>query len=163
MKRVLEWACAGLVLVLCASAWSSAQAHGAHSKPYGGELRAYQFEYALGEPLRRAEVSVYPPDSEQRYVHGWTDAQGVFAFAPDRPGAWRLDVRDGKGHALQRYVRVGAPTSAEAGTTDVERDSVMPGGLIVVLAISLLLNAWLALVLLQRSRAVPPAPGPQDA
>lgn len=128
----------------------SAQGHGAHSKPYGGEVRAYQFEYALGEPLRRAEVSVYPPDSEQRYLQGWTDQQGVFAFAPARPGAWRLEIRDGKGHAIQRYVRVGPTTATSAAPNHDPAPALARHGMVLLLALSLLLNAWLSLMLLQQ-------------
>lgn len=129
-----------------------ASAHGAHSKPYGGEVRAYVFEYALGEPLRRGEVSVFPPDSDQRYVSGLTDGQGVFAFAPDRPGAWRLEVRDGKGHAIQRYVRVGGEDSRLIAGEASQDHAGAPPWMLLMVAISLLLNAWLGLLLLQRRR-----------
>ncbi|MCK5859138.1 hypothetical protein [Abyssibacter sp.] len=132
-----------------------ALAHGAHFKPFGGELRAYVFEYSLGEPVARAEVIVYPPEDSADFQTGETDAQGVFAFAPNRPGTWRLEVRDGKGHAIRKYVNVGAAAGGAATLPAGDTPAHSSGAAIawLLLAVSLLANVVFALAAIQTRSA----------
>lgn len=61
---------------------------------------AVRFGYAGGEPMSYVEAKVFGPESppDLEFQNGRTDARGVFAFVPDRPGHWRVEVRDNLGH-----------------------------------------------------------------
>jgi len=142
-----------LLLALMLASSPPVHAHGAHFGPYDGELRAFSFEYSLGEPVAGADVTVFRPDEQSSFQTGRTDARGVFAFAPDRPGSWRLEVRDGKGHAVRQVVNVGGAEQTPAA--DAPRAAhAWPQGLVLVLAASLLGNLLLGLLWLQERRAI---------
>ncbi|MFC1627483.1 hypothetical protein ACFL3H_00030 [Gemmatimonadota bacterium] len=52
-----------------------------------------------GGPAAGVPVSIYAPDeSEETWQSGETDANGLFAFLPDRAGEWRFVADDGMGH-----------------------------------------------------------------
>ena len=132
-------------------AWAScvdARAHGTGSRALPPEtpLRAVLFHYSTGEPMSWTGVRIFAPDGSE-WVQARTDAAGVAAFAPDRPGTWRLQARDEEGHQAEAEVpvdKVAAPAKPAADG---------PGALWprVLLGLSLLANVFLALSLRRRA------------
>ena len=100
-----------------------------------------------------AEAKLYGPDSaDVEFQNGRTDAQGRFAFLPDKPGTWTIVVADNMGHKVSHPMTI---TLSDEGT--VERE-VAPSGFSesllalpvlfrAVLGVSLLLNLFLGLAL----------------
>ena len=81
------------------------------------------------------------------FQNGRTDAQGRFAFLPDKPGTWTIVVADNMGHKVSHPMTI---TLSDEGT--VERE-VAPSGFSeslralpvlfrAVLGVSLLLNLF---------------------
>jgi nickel transport protein len=61
--------------------------------------------YDHAEPAGRADVSIFRPgDTESPYQTGSTDAAGMFAFVPSKPGTWLTIVDDGFGHHTETKV-----------------------------------------------------------
>jgi len=67
--------------------------------------RAY---YEGGGPVVNGDVTIMPPGSEEAWQTGRTDPSGRFAFFPDAPGTWIVQVDDGGGHRTRATFEVGA-------------------------------------------------------
>ena len=62
-----------------------------------------RFGYGPEDPARNAPVRVFSPaDAANPFQTGATDQRGLFVFAPDRPGEWRVIVDDSEGHREDR-------------------------------------------------------------
>ncbi len=72
-----------------------------------------------------------------------------------RPGTWRLEVRDGKGHAIRKYVNVGAAAGGAATLPAGDTPAHSSGAAIawLLLAVSLLANVVFALAAIQTRSA----------
>lgn len=88
-----------LVFFFALSLCNHVSAHGIHID--------YSFKYpsvslniyfSKTSPVVDAEVSIFPPGSEELYFSGKTDKDGNFEFNPDVPGDWTVKVDDGMGH-----------------------------------------------------------------
>lgn len=144
-RRALVWMlAAGMV-------WSAvAGAHGARGEVYTGDVRAVTFAYSVGEPMAAADVRVYAPGADAPHQAGRTDAAGQFAFVPDRPGTWRVEARDGRGHVVDMTVPVGGSVGSTADQTAAQSTSHHDQGhghggrwLVWLLVVSLLVNVGL--------------------
>lgn len=114
-----------------------------------------EFYYSGGEPMAYAEILVFGPDDDAvEFQNGRTDRMGRFAFLPDRPGEWRMIVKDGRGHAVRATVAVSdeQPGETPAGTQAPERSA--PGVREILLGLSLIANLFLGLRVF-RARAKP--------
>ena len=68
-----------------------------------------RFGYGPEDPARNAPVRVFSPaDPANPFQTGATDQRGLFVFAPDRPGEWRVIVDDSEGHREEAKVTVAA-------------------------------------------------------
>jgi nickel transport protein len=66
-----------------------------------------RFGYGPEDPARNAAVRVFSPaDPANPFQTGATDQRGLFVFAPDRPGEWRVIVDDSEGHREEAKVTV---------------------------------------------------------
>jgi nickel transport protein len=66
-----------------------------------------RFGYGPEDPARNAPVQVFSPaDAAKPFQTGSTDQRGLFVFAPDRPGEWRVIVDDSEGHREEAKVTV---------------------------------------------------------
>jgi nickel transport protein len=83
--------------------------HGIHVEvsAQGGILVARAY-YDGGTPVVDGEVTISPPGSEEAWQTGRTDPSGRFAFLPDAPGPWTVQVDDGGGHRGRTTFDVGA-------------------------------------------------------
>jgi uncharacterized GH25 family protein len=69
---------------------------------------AVRFGYGPQDPAKGAPVTVFSPaDAATPFQTGQTDQRGVFVFAPDRAGAWRVVADDGEGHREEARITVG--------------------------------------------------------
>jgi len=143
VARTFSW------IVLLGSLPLAALAHGAgHERLADADTVSLRFAYALGEPMAAARVEVAEPGSTivQR---GQTDADGRFAFVPDRPGEWTVTADDGLGHEVVAPVTVGGAEPAEPAALPV---SIPPRWLLYTLLASLAANAGLVSVIVAARR-----------
>ena len=101
MKRV------ALLLALAAAAPAPVHAHGVGARVSETPGVVVDLYYADGDVMAFAEAKAFSPaDPANPFANGRADRQGRFAFAPDTPGAWRVEARDHEGHAVSIEVRV---------------------------------------------------------
>lgn len=102
------------------------------------------FHYAGGQPMAYAAVRVFGPgDAEVEFQNGRTDQKGGFSFRPDRAGDWRIEVQDGRGHAVQATAPAAAPESTDS--TPAAPSPASPNWRNASLGLSLIGNVFLAL------------------
>jgi len=102
------------VLILGVSAWGHDLVTKIDLAPPMVQLQA---AYAGTEPVAFAKVQVFSPGGAVAFAKGVTDAGGLYRFAPDRSGAWRVVVDDELGHRTESTVTVPEPFTA-AGETE---------------------------------------------
>lgn len=89
-------------------------AHGTKISYKNAETIVINAVYDTGEPMGKAQVSVYTPDNpSQPWLTGITDRQGRFLFQPDstKTGNWEVKVRHlGHGGVVQVPVTLKAQT-----------------------------------------------------
>jgi nickel transport protein len=93
------------MVLLSAILMSNAWPHGLFAAIDAHPSVALRFNYASGEPLTYAMVTIYAPgEKEVEYQNGRTDAEGRFAFVPPRPGTWIVHCSDGMGHLVNKQI-----------------------------------------------------------
>ncbi len=101
-------------------------AHGIHfetaQEPPVVIVKAY---FSRTSPVAGALVEVYAPGDERPYQTGRSDAEGYFAFLPDRAGEWAVRIDDERGH-VDRVAVVVSPAFFEHD--DDAQEAVMPAG-----------------------------------
>ena len=140
----------GLVSLLL---WASL-AHG-HGVTYGlcdEHAMVVRFDYAGGEPMSYVEAKVFGPESppDLEFQNGRTDARGVFAFVPDRPGPWRVEAWDNLGHKGSIEVLVEhSSTGLNAGSQveTIKNDSAV---IKILLALSVIANLAFVIAFIKR-------------
>lgn len=96
--RLRPWIYAWAFLL---AASGMAHAHGMFHEITRKETVVVTAEFDDGDPASYAQVKVYSPDGgEVEYQNGRTDRKGCFAFLPDRPGEWRIEIDGGMGHRI---------------------------------------------------------------
>ena len=123
--------------VLCLSLVSGvprAMAHGTESLVVEGAV-AIKAVYDDQSPMAFCDVSVFAPgESTEPFLTGASDANGHFAFVPDRMGTWSLQVDDGMGHLVSVSAVVddnGLPQVVSLRHTDRLRGGVVGVGVIL--------------------------------
>ncbi len=138
----------GLGLALAAPAPLAAHSVGARVSEIPGVV--VDLFYADGEIMAFAEAQAFSPaDPANPFANGRADRQGRFAFAPDMPGAWRVEARDHEGHAVAIDVQVKASAVA-ASRWEQPRTWALFASLVLNL---LGLLAWLELRARSRAKA----------
>lgn len=95
-----------MLVVVTLTMAAVAYGHGVESSTFQGGV-GIQVAYDHGAPIAAGTVLVYAPsDGENPYLQGVTDKHGRFAFVPDAPGEWRVEVEDATGHGLVRNITV---------------------------------------------------------
>lgn len=135
-----------------------------HGVSYGmAESKALTvfFAYSGNEPMSYVPVLVFGPQStpDLEFQNGRTDAQGKFAFVPDRSGEWRVEASDGTGHKGVMTVTVtedmltsGDATSGDGAYSAAQSAGTPPMAERTILGLSLLANLCLAGLLLRRRK-----------
>lgn len=97
------------IMIAVIIAASLAHGHGVTYGIFEERAMAVRFGYAGGEPMSYVEAKVFGPESspDLEFQNGRTDARGVFAFVPDRPGTWQVVAWDNLGHKGSMEVVVG--------------------------------------------------------
>ncbi|MEO0541237.1 MAG: hypothetical protein AAFZ80_10280, partial [Cyanobacteria bacterium P01_A01_bin.105] len=89
-----------LALLALVTMGERALAHGVQTDYLLSNQLQLQTTFSNGEPLKGAKVSVYAPNNPtQPWMQGATDADGRFAFEPDRSlvGDWEVTIMQ-RGH-----------------------------------------------------------------
>jgi nickel transport protein len=130
-----------------------------HGVSYGmAESKALTvfFAYTGSEPMSYVPVLVFGPQStpDLEYQNGRTDAQGKFAFVPDRSGEWRVEASDGTGHKGVMTVTVTEDmlTSGDGAYSAARSAGTPPMAERTILGLSLLANLCLAGLLLRKRK-----------
>jgi len=109
-------------------------------------------EFDDGEAMSYSAVEVTAPDSDTVFQTGRTDRNGVFMFAPDQPGKWRIAVSDEMGHRLVLGRQVEPETEAAIKSSSARQtESPLPSrregivaGLAIIFGLAGLFYGWLA-------------------
>lgn len=143
---------AGLTAMFTASL---AYSHGVNYGVFHERAMAIRFSYAGGEPMSYVEAKVFGPQSspDVEFQNGRTDARGVFAFVPDRPGAWRVEAWDVLGHKGSITVAIVKSTS-DLGPANhqVGRIENGPTAVKIFLGLSIIANLALAFAVTRRQK-----------
>ena len=98
-------------LMVLAATGNRALAHGVQTDYLLSNQLQLQTTFTNGQPLKGAKVSVYAPNNPtQPWMQGVTDANGRFAFEPDRSlvGDWEVTImQQGHGDILTVPVNAG--------------------------------------------------------
>lgn len=116
----------GGILALSLAA-SPAVAHGAMMEGSVVPGIAVQAAYDSGEPMARAQITVYAPsDPMKPWLTGVSDDEGRFAFVPDQQdhGVWAVQARQA-GHGAIVHVTTGPP-GADAGAVAARQAGLDP-------------------------------------
>lgn len=148
MQRIW-FAIVGMTMLL---SFSPAWGHGTGGDAEVAEGVRVKAAYDDGDPMSYAAVEVIAPDSGVAFQTGRTDRNGVFMFAPDRPGSWQIVLNDGIGHRLvmKRDVPPApgeAPEPApptESNRPDVSRREGGIAGISIIFGLCGLLYGWKA-------------------
>lgn len=149
MHKVSFWAVA--FLLFCAP---FAYGHGVTYGIFEEHAVAVRFGYAGGEPMSYAEVKVFGPQSsaDLEFQNGRTDARGVFAFVPDRPGLWKVEAWDNQGHKGNTEVVVEQDdVSLKAGSRAQDLGG-SPAIVKILLALSFIANVALVVATVNRAK-----------
>lgn len=142
----------GLVSLLL---WTSlAYGHGVTYSICDEHVMAVRFGYAGGEPMSYVEVKVFGPESppDLEFQNGRTDARGVFAFVPDRPGPWWVEAWDNLGHKGKIKVVVEqSDTGLKAGSA-VETKKNGSVLIKIIFALSIIANLAFVIAFIKRPR-----------
>jgi nickel transport protein len=96
-----------IVQVLLLASLGVASAHGVGYRQTDNKAVALEFYYSTGETMAYQEFRVYSPDDEKNsYQSGRTDEFGRCSFIPEKPGTWRIAVRDDEGHSAEASVSI---------------------------------------------------------
>lgn len=133
---------------------SLAYGHGVSYGIFPERAVAVRFIYAGGEPMSYVEAKVFGPQSfsDLEFQNGRTDARGVFAFVPDRPGAWRVEAWDELGHKGSIKVPVmknGADLETASQNAVTESG---PSTTKVILGLSIIANLALTVAVTRRQK-----------
>lgn len=92
-------------------------AHGTKISYENTEAIVIKATYNTGEPMEKAQISVYTPDnSSQPWLTGTTDSKGLFLFQPDstKSGNWEVKVRHlGHGGVVEVPVTTAQPKETQ--------------------------------------------------
>jgi nickel transport protein len=104
---------------------------------------AVRFGYGHDDPARGAPVAVYSPaDPSKPFQTGQTDQRGVFVFAPDRPGEWRVVADDAEGHREEAKVTVAAEGAHQFESHSHSRAGTLVTGLSLLLGVTGITLWW---------------------
>jgi nickel transport protein len=100
------------LLSLCIVHAHNAQAHSIRYEIGTGGIVAQAF-FDDQQPAKGLSVSVFVPDSFDKFQTGKTDLNGRFVFFPDRPGDWEMLIFDQMGHRLEIKIPVNEAMKTE--------------------------------------------------
>lgn len=118
------------------------------------------FYYSDDTPMQYAEVLVFSPtDPDIEHQNGRTDKNGVFAFAPDTDGTWKITAGDGMGHAEEALIQVAPQNTSTTmvetlAGNDLERPA-LPRPMALIFGLSLIANVMCLLYFLKNRRRKP--------
>jgi nickel transport protein len=103
--------------------------------------------FADGSPFSYESCEARFEDEDVPYLVGFTDANGRFAFVPDRAGTWRIQATSEDGHGTEVTLEVDASLAAVS-----RGGSLADRFLRIVAGVGLLLGIFGVLSLTRRRR-----------
>ena len=95
-KSIWAYACS-LLLLVAFSLYSIPETLSAHGTEIGYSIQStvvVQANFATGEPMADAQITVYAPDNPaEAWLQGTADENGTFSFIPDPDQTGSYDVR----------------------------------------------------------------------
>ena len=148
MKTALIIIATFVVFLSASLSW----AHGTRGHAEKGIGIRVVAEYDDGDPMSYGNVEVISPDGDVAFQTGRTDRNGVFMFAPDQPGKWRITISDEMGHRLvlgrqinQESVLENNPArSRQSSPPGPSRKSGIAIGISIIFGIAGILYGWKA-------------------
>lgn len=135
--------------------WTSlAYGHGVTYGICDEHAMAVRFIYAGGEPMSYVEAKVFGPESppDLEFQNGRTDARGVFAFVPDRPGSWQVEAWDNLGHKGSIEVIVEQSNTGLKVGSQIETINDSSAVIRILLALSVIANLAIVIAFIKRPR-----------
>lgn len=118
---------------------------------YAAPAAVVRVSYYDKAHAKGADVTVWDPSSaDAAFISGRTDANGAFAFVPDRPGSWRIVADDGRGHRESIDLKI-LELGSESGSGAPARKSPFERALTGVSVIFGLTGLWMW----RRARSLP--------
>ncbi len=78
--------------------------HGVDFEFFKG-AKGIRFFYEDGTPISFGEYKIYSPDKKV-FSEGYLDKKGRVLFMPDKTGKWKIEVRDGLGHGIEKEIEI---------------------------------------------------------
>ena len=88
--------------------------HGSKYEILSGGVIGIRAAFDTGVPMADADVLIFAPNETVVTMKSRTDSRGVVCFAPDRAGAWVLQVRAEGGHGMRINLEVDENSLAAA-------------------------------------------------
>jgi nickel transport protein len=111
-------------------------AHGANIAYQSTKALKINASYDSGQPMSKAEVSIYSPDDPSNpWLTGTTNESGEFIFIPDpdQIGNWEVKVRQaGHGHMITIPVSDSQISTAPASSSSPKNYTPMQKGLMII-------------------------------
>lgn len=110
---------------------TTAYAHGAKIEYTVATSIEIVAKYDSGEPMAKAQVSIYAPDNPSTpWLTGTCDEEGRFSFTPDTsiPGTWDIQVRQA-GHGDMIHITI------DEGSVSGSSSSGYSTGQIIIMAV----------------------------
>ncbi|NQT71189.1 MAG: carboxypeptidase regulatory-like domain-containing protein [Chloroflexi bacterium] len=110
---------------------TTAYAHGAKIEYTVATNIEIVAKYDSGEPMAKAQVSIYAPDNPSTpWLTGTCDEEGRFSFTPDTsiPGTWDIQVRQA-GHGDMIHITI------DEGSVSGSSSSGYSTGQIIIMAV----------------------------
>jgi nickel transport protein len=126
---------------------ASAAAHEVLHEVEDSKAVVVRFSYADGTPFTYESCEARYDKEDVPYLAGFTDANGRFAFVPDRAGTWRIQAISGDGHGTEITLEVDASLAAV-----LVGGSVADRFLRILAGVGLLLGVFGVLSLTRRRR-----------
>ncbi len=148
MKAALIITATVVVFLSASLSW----AHGTRGDAEEGIGIRVVAEYDDGDPMSYGNVEVISPDGGVVFQTGRTDRNGVFMFAPDQPGKWRITISDEMGHRLvlgrqidmEKGGKIEAATSRGTTAPGVSRREGIVAGVSIIFGLFSLFYGWKA-------------------
>lgn len=156
--KIFRYLIASALVAAALSVAAPLLAHGVGSRLAELKPIAVEFYYSTGEAMSYTPVQVFSPDDDKHaFQEGSTDDSGIFAFTPNKDGAWQVICEADGGHRAVAKVDVNLAQLREnsGGTPEVTGSSFPQGKQLVInalLGVSLLFNLSALAVWFKRNK-----------
>jgi nickel transport protein len=95
-----------LLILLAYTGIGDVFGHGTEYVVLSGGVVGVQASFDTGVPMADADVLIFAPNEITAAIKSRTDTRGIVCFAPDKAGAWVIQVRAEGGHGMRINLEV---------------------------------------------------------